>query len=136
MDSVVGKLHVGDRRFALHRQGDFLVSQPFEHIQQCQGISQHRQRKIMAAQTKGRNADQQSGDGADDARAGDADPWREPPMELRQRDEIGTQTEECGMSEGYEAAIAAQDIPGQAHHRPDRHDGQDQLVIGMIGNGC
>ena len=45
-------------------------------------------------------------------------------MQLRQRDEIGAQTEECGMSEGYEAAIAAQYIPGQAHHRPDRRHGQ------------
>ena len=55
-----------------------------------------------------------------------------PPMQLRQRDEIDAQTEECGMSEGYEAAIAAQDIPGQAHHRPDRHDGQDQLQYCLL----
>jgi len=86
----------------------------------------------MAAQTEGRNTDDQAGKSPDGRGTGNAEPGRQAPVNLRQRDEIGAEAEECGMAEGHEAAVPAQQVPREAHYGPHRHDREDQQIVGML----
>ena len=131
VDAMILELHVGEGMLALHRQRQFLVTQPLEHVEQRKRIGQHGEREIMAAQAERRHADDQARESADDGGTGNADPGRQAPVNLRQRDEIGAQAEERGMAEGHEAAVSAQQVPREAHHRPHRHDREDQQIVGM-----
>jgi len=49
VDAPIGELHVGSRRIADHRHGDFLIPEPFEHIEQRERIGEHREREVVAA---------------------------------------------------------------------------------------
>ena len=53
--TLVVELGVKRGRLAHHRQGHFLVAQPLEHVEHGQGVGQHGQREVVAAQT-GRSA--------------------------------------------------------------------------------
>src|SRR2546421_8100388 len=97
----------------------------------------------MTAKAEGRNADHQPRAGTDRCGTWYAEPWRKSPVDLPERDEISAQAEEGGMSERHKTAVAAQQVPRQAHDRPDRHHRKYQQVIGVfdksrehaIGNG-
>src|SRR3954465_3560596 len=86
----------------------------------------------MTAQAEGRNTDQQPRSGTDCCGAWYAEPWRKPPVDLPECDEIGTQAEERGMPERYKTTVATQQVPRQAHDGPDRDHCQNQEVIGMF----
>src|SRR5262249_10896547 len=47
------------------------------------------------------------------------------------RHRVGAEPEECRVSKRNKAGIAAEDIPGETHHRPNRHQGEHQLVVGV-----
>src|SRR6478736_2872780 len=105
---MVFELHVGERAGALHRQSEFLISQPLEHVQQRERISEHREREVVTAQAKSRHAYKEASECAYEARTGNTEPWRQAPFDLSQRNEISPQAEEGCMAERYETAVAAQ----------------------------
>ena len=62
VDAVVGELHVGGRRLALHRQRHLLVAEPLEDVEQRERIGEHREREVVPAQPERRIADQHAGE--------------------------------------------------------------------------
>src|SRR5215831_35903 len=83
----------------------------------------------MSAQAERRIADDHAGDHADHHSDRDADPGRDVELHQEQRHRVRAEAEERRMAERDEARVAAEDIPGKAHDRPDQHERQHQLVV-------
>ncbi len=106
--AVVAELHVASGCRALHRQRHLLVAEPFEDVEQRQRVGEHRQRKIMAAQAKGRPADDRAGGGPDQHAERDAEPGRDVEPHQSDGNGVGAEAEERGVAERDETAVAAQ----------------------------
>ena len=122
-------MHVEKRRLALHRQRQFLVAEPLEHVERRQRVGEHRQREIVAAQAEGRIADDRPGDGADERSKRNRDPRGQVEIQHAQRDRVGAETPKTGMAKREVPAVTAQQVPAERQHRPEQHLGQHQLVI-------
>ena len=61
------------------------------------------------------------------------DPRRDAEVHQQQRHGVGAEAEEGGVPERDQARIAAQNVPRQSHHRPDRHQSQHELVV-LVGD--
>ncbi len=129
--TLIGELGVECGRFPHHRQRHLLIAQPLEHVEHGQGVGQHRQREVVAAQPKGRHADDDAGEHAHEHAERNADPRRNAKLHECDRHRIAAEPEERGMAERDHAAVAAQHVPAEPHGRPQQHQGHDQLVVGI-----
>ena len=115
---------------ALHRQRDLLVAEPLEHVEQRQRVGEHATaRSSGRAGERSESRSTSAGQRADHHAQRDTEPRRQVEVHQQQRHGVGAQPEERRMAERHQAGVAAQDIPGQSHHRPDRHQREHQLVV-------
>ncbi len=129
--ALIVELHVGGGVLALHRQRDFLIAEPFEHVEHRERVGEHREREVVPAQAEGRNADQHAGDHADHGAERHADPRRDAELHERDGDGVGAEPEERRMAERDQPAVAGQHVPAEPHRGPDQHQRHHQLVIGI-----
>ena len=132
VEPLILELHIEQRRLTLHRQRQFLVAKPLEHVEGGQWIGEHRQREIMPAQSESRVADDRARNGPDHGAEGDRDPRRQVEVKQAERNRVGAQTPERRVAEREVAAVAAQQVPGERQYRPQQDLGQDQLMIGAV----
>ena len=104
--ALIGELHKGDRILALHRQRDFLITEPLEHVEHGERVGEHRQREVMPAQAECRDADQHARDHADHDAERNAEPRRDAELHERNRHRVGAEAEERGVAERDQAAVA------------------------------
>ena len=86
----------------------------------------------MPAQPEGREADEDARRHPDRHPDRDADPRRDAEMDEQQHHGVGAQPEERRVAEGDEAAVAAQHVPGEPHHRPDGDEREEQRVVRVL----
>ena len=129
--ALIGELHVRDRILALHRQRNFLIAQPFEHVEHGERIGEHRQCEVMAAQAERRDADEHARNYADENAKRNAKPRRDAELYERDRHRVGAEPEERRVAKRDHAAVAGQHVPAEAHRGPDQHQRHYELVVGI-----
>ena len=129
VDPGIGKLHELERLIAMHRKRQFLPTHPVENEDEQQGVGQHRQRKIMAAQTESDRSDHQAGEASDEGSGRQPDPGRNAEFDRQQCDGEGAHSKKRRVAKGNQPRVAAEQVPGERKGGPDRNGAEDELVV-------
>src|SRR5882672_4409541 len=85
----------------------------------------------MPLQPEGRKSDRKPRDAAEHSGDRNQHPGRQVEIDLAERGRVGADSEKSGVAERDQAGVPAEQIPRQAEDRPDRHQRQHELVVGI-----
>ena len=127
----IAELHERDGTGAHHRDRDFLVAQEVHQDPQDQRIGEGGEREVDAGQSERREPDEDGGHHRGQHADDEADPGREAEGDDEQHRHVGAHAEEGLMAERGLARVAADDVPGQSHRRPDEHELKHAVVVAL-----
>jgi hypothetical protein len=132
-EEIVGarivELHEQRGMLALHGHGDFLVAEKLHHDTQDERVRQRGEAEVDAGEAERRQPDDDRGHHRQRHAGEHADPRRELELDLEERGRVGADAEEGLVAERHLAAVAADDVPGQAHRGPDEDQRQHAVVV-------
>ena len=131
IDARVFELHPEDWRIPMHRKRELLPAHPIEKENEQRRIGEHGQREIVPAQAKRDGPDYDAGQSADRRSGQHANPGRHAKVDHQDCHREGAQSDKGRVSEGYQACISAEQIPGKSNGRPDRDHAHDELEVGI-----
>ena len=127
----LGELHEERRAVAHHRDRHFLVAQVVHDDPEDEWVGQRGQPEVDPGEAEGRRADQQRGQHGDHRARQHAEPGGDAGSRRQQHGDVGADAEEGLVAERDLPGVAADDVPGEAHRRPQEHEREDAVVIAL-----